>query len=118
MTQVFGTLMAACGKDDASMEALRHMGHALGYMVFLTGSVKRYTADKQAKRYNIYLRNNLSYEAAVENAQRQCYQAASEVVRAYYTLIILFHREIVANILIDGVEQMITNLSNTGKEII
>lgn len=118
MSQVFGTLLAACGKDDASMEALRRMGHALGYMIFLIGSVERYAANKQTNSYNIYLKNNLSYETAVENAQRQCYQAASEVVRAYYTLIILFNREIVANILIDGVEKMITNLDQVGKETI
>lgn len=116
MAQVFGTLLADCGKDDASMEALRRMGHALGYMVFLIGSVERYAFNQRTHTYNIYLKNNLSYEAAVENAQRQCYQAASEVVRAYYTLIILFHREIVANILIDGVERMITNLDQAGKE--
>lgn len=106
--QLFGALMAACADDDALAGTLRRIGQEIGYMIYLMTSVHFYQMDEKHHRYNIYLQRNIPFAAAVENAKRQCYQAAAEMARGYHTLIILLNRELLENILIQGLEHAIS----------
>ena len=114
--QLFGMMMASCTDDDDTMYCLQHMGQEIGYMLYLMSSVQTYRRDARRDSYNIYLERETPYPEAVENAQRQCYQAVAEMVRAYHTLMFLLHRDLIENILIDGLEQDITVMGSSAEE--
>lgn len=116
--QLFGALMSACTDDDAPIEALQRMGQEIGYMIYLMTSVRFYRDNRRQQRYNIYLQRGMPWEAAVENAKRQCYQAATEMARSYQTLIILLHRELLENILIQGLEHAISQIGAAKEELL
>ncbi len=116
ISQLFGALMIDCANDDVPAQPLQRIGHRLGYMLFLMTSVNSYHRDHKRSRYNIYLRRGMSHDAAVENAQRQCYQAAAEVAQLYHGLIFLMHRDLIQNILIYGVEQSILKVGSSQEE--
>lgn len=116
ISQLFGAMMTTCTNDEVPVQSLQRIGHRLGYMLYLMSSVSSYEDDKKRGRYNIYLRREMPYDVAVENAQRQCYQAAAEMARLYHGLIFLMHRDLIENILIYGVEQSIVKMGGCSQE--
>ncbi len=58
---------------------LERMGEQVGSMIYLMLCINKYADDQKHGRYNIYLRRGVPFAAAVENAQRQCYQARVEL---------------------------------------
>lgn len=116
ISQLLGAMMISCTSGDGPTQPLQRIGYRLGYMLFLMTSVSSYPSDAKRGRYNIYLRRGMSYDAAVENAQRQCYQAAAEVAQLYHGLIFLMHRDLIQNILIYGVEQSILQMGSPQEE--
>ncbi len=116
MAQLYSMMMEDCADNDMVRPYLERMGEAVGSMIYLMRCVNNYTSDEKLGRYNIYLRRGVSFAAAVENAQRQCYQACAELARAYHNLIFLLHRDLIENILIHGSEQAILSIGETTKE--
>lgn len=116
MAQLYSMLMESCAYNDMARPYLERMGEQVGSMIYLMICINKYADDQKHGRYNIYLRRGVPFAAAVENAQRQCYQARVELARAYHNLIFLLHRELIENILIDGSEQAIIAMGETTKE--
>lgn len=116
MAQLYSMIMEDCADNDMARPYLERMGEAVGSMIYLMRCVNSYSEDEKLGRFNIYLRRGVPFAAAVENAQRQCYQARAELARAYHNLIFLLHRDLIENILIDGSEQAILSIGETTKE--
>lgn len=117
MANLFGALLAGCARDNGStMSALRHMGNALGRIAYLLHAVRTYARDAENGSYNIFIQNGLDPKRAAESAQRQCNQAAAEIARAYRMLIFRFNRDIVENILFQGLERTVMKLETSAGE--
>ena len=117
MSNLFGALLAGCARDNGStMSALRHMGNALGRITYLLHAIRNYSRDAATGSYNIFVQNGLDAKRAVESAQRQCNQAAAEIARAYRMLIFRFNRDIVENILFQGLERTVMQLEISAGE--
>ena len=107
LVQLMGAMAATCADDDIQRRPLQKLGEYLGYMLFLMTSVSQYRSDARWGRHNVYLRRNMSEDEAVENAKRQCLQAATNMARSYHNLQFILHKGLIDNIVIDGTEQAI-----------
>ena len=107
---LFGALFAYCAPDQNSAQDMRRVGYSLGQILHLLSQVESYLQDLQYGRYNIFLQNNLNYEAARGKAQYLCSQFQTEMRRAFRRLDIKQNRELLENMLFQGLDETVANV--------
>jgi len=103
----YGALYAACAPDESTVKPLRRMGFYVGKISYLLKSAESCEADRAAGRYNVFVVNGLSREAALESAKSRCNRAAAELARAYNLLGIKLNRSLLDNIVFLGLEHSV-----------
>jgi hypothetical protein len=109
-TNIFSALFVYCAPDQSAVKALRRTGGAMGKILFLMRSIEEYARDKKIGKYNIFLENGLTYEAAREYAKCQCGIAAAEMANAYNLLNMKVYRSLLDNIMFQGLEECVSSI--------
>ena len=102
--QMTGELFSLCG---AQKDVLRRMGLFLGKILYYLDAAEDYEKDLQKGSYNVFLKNGLSKEEAVGQAQMLCRMCAGETALCYNLLDFSLHKTILDNILFLGLPQSI-----------
>ena len=100
--EMTAAIFAACAAAPGQERALRRMGLFLGKVLYWLDAADDYEKDKAKGRYNVFLRQGLSKEQAVEQAKLCCRLAAGEIARCYNLLELKLNRPILDNILFLG----------------
>ena len=95
-------ILALCAAGPQQARVLRRMGLFLGKILYWLDAAEDYEKDKAKGRYNVFLRQGLSKEQAVEQAKTSCRMAAAELARCYNLLELKLNRPILDNILFLG----------------
>ena len=107
---IFSALFVYCAPDQSAVKALRRAGAAMGKIFFLMRSVEELERDRKIGKYNVFLENGLTSEAAREYAKCQCGIAAAEMANAYNLLNMKVYRSLLDNILFQGVEECVSDI--------
>lgn len=105
----YGALFAACAPDESSIKPLRRLGFYVGKIYYLLESAEQFESDRISGRYNIFVVNGLTPEAAVESAKNRCNMAAAELARAYNLLGIKLNRSLLDNIMFLGLQNTVAH---------
>lgn len=111
MSNVYGAVYALLSTEElASRKNLFFIGSCIGRAFCLLDMAERQAQDQKKNRYNVFLENGLSCEAAKENARRQAIGAVNELARAYAMLDIKLNRSLLDNIMILGLRNAVDPL--------
>ncbi len=111
MSNVFGALYSLLAPDDpVQRKNMRHIGCCIGKAFYLLDKAERHDRDKREARYNVFLENGLSREAARENARRQAITAIGELSRVYSMMDFKLNRSLLDNIMILGLRNSVDPL--------
>ncbi len=107
--QMTAALFSAACADETQRRALARLGLFMGKILYYLDAAEDYEKDKQSHAYNVFLRQELTAEQAVAEAQRLCRLCAGEAARCYNLLCIrgATHKPILENILFLGLPQSI-----------
>lgn len=111
----YAALFASCSPDETSFRNLWQMGFALGKIYFLLESAEHFEEDRAQGRYNVFLQNGLTRDAAMESARSRCNMAAAELARAYNKLDVKMNRTLLDNIIYFGLEQAVEQIGQKQK---
>lgn len=118
MSNIYGALYALLAPDDATQsKSMRYIGSCVGKAFYLLDKADRHAVDKKHDRYNVFLANGLSEEAARENARRQAMAAANDLARAYGMLDIKLNRSLLDNIMILGLRNAVDPLDDANEAV-
>ena len=123
MSNIYGALYSTLATDDASQrKSMRYIGSSIGRIFYLMDKAERFEADKRSGRYNVFVVNDLTGQAAaVENARRQALAAANDLMRVYSMLDVKLNRSLLDNIMLLGlhhaVDPLETGIDNENWEI-
>ena len=123
MSNIYGALYSTLATDDASQrKSMRYIGSSIGRIFYLMDKAERFEADKRSGRYNVFVVNDLTGQAAaVENARRQALAAANDLMRVYCMLDVKLNRSLLDNIMLLGlhhaVDPLETGIDNENWEI-
>lgn len=112
MSNIYGALYSTLATNDASQrKSMRYIGSSIGRIFYLMDKAERFEADKRAGRYNVFVVNDLTGQAAaVENARRQALAAANDLMRVYSMLDIKLNRSLLDNIMLLGLHHAVDPL--------
>ena len=80
MSNVYGALFSLLAPDDpVQRKNMRYIGSCIGKAFYLLDKADRHERDQKEDRYNVFLANGLSREAAKENARRQAIASINDL---------------------------------------
>lgn len=103
----YGALFAACAPDESTVKPLRRLGFYVGKIYYLLESAEHFESDRVSGKYNVFVLNGLTREAALESAKSRCNMAAAELARTYNLLAIKLNRSLLDNIIFLGLEHTV-----------
>ena len=109
MSNIYGALYSTLATDDPSQrKSMRYIGSCIGRIFYLMDKAERFEADRRTGRYNVFVVNDLtSQAAAMENARRQALAAANDLVRVYGMLDVKLNRSLLDNIMMLGLRHAV-----------
>ena len=112
MSNIYGALYSTLATDDPNQrKSMRYIGSSIGRIFYLMDKAERFEADKRSDRYNVFVVNDLTGQAAaVENARRQALAAANDLMRVYSMLDIKLNRSLLDNIMLLGLHHAVDPL--------
>ena len=111
MSNVYGALFALLAPDDSTQcKNMRYIGTCIGRAFYLLDKADSRDEDEACKRYNVFVVNGLSRDAAQENAHRQALSAANDLARVYAMLDVKLNRSLLDNIMILGMRSAVDPL--------
>ena len=103
MSNVYGALFSILAPDDpVQRKNMRYIGSCIGKAFYLLDKADRHEQDQKEDRYNVFLANGLSGEAAHENARRQAIASINDLSRVYTLMDVKLNRTLLDNIMILG----------------
>ena len=114
MSNIFGALYSSLATDDPSQrKSMRYIGSSIGRIFYLLDKAERFETDRRKGRYNVFVVNELTGQAAaVENARRQALAAANDLMRVYSMLDVKLNRSLLDNIMLLGLHHAVDPLEN------
>ncbi len=114
MSNIFGALYSSLATDDPNQrKSMRYIGSSIGRIFYLLDKAERFEADRRKGRYNVFVVNELTGQAAaVENARRQALAAANDLMRVYSMLDAKLNRSLLDNIILLGLHHAVDPLEN------
>lgn len=113
MSNVYGALFSVLAPDDAvQRKNMRYIGSCIGKAFYLLDKAARHHLDQKEDRYNVFLANGLSGEAAKENARRQAIAAINDLSRVYTLMDVKLNRTLLDNIMILGLRDTVDPLEH------
>ena len=114
MSNIFGALYSSLATDDPNQrKSMRYIGSSIGRIFYLLDKAERFEADRRKGRYNVFVVNELTGQAAaVENARRQALAAANDLMRVYSMLDAKLNRSLLDNIMMLGLHHAVDPLEN------
>ncbi len=118
MSNIYGALYSTLATEDASQrKSMRYIGSSIGHIFYLMDKAERFEADHRAGRYNVFIVNELTGQAAaVENARRQALAAANDLMRVYSMLDIKMNRSLLDNIMLLGLHHAVDPLEAVSEQ--
>ena len=112
MSNIYGALYSTLATDDPSQrKSMRYIGSSIGRIFYLIHKAEKFEADRRAGRYNVFVINDLTGQAAaMENARRQALAAANDLMRVYGMLDIKLNRSLLDNIMRLGLRHAVDPL--------
>ena len=118
MSNVYGALFSLLASDDpVQRKNMRYIGSCIGKAFYLLDKAQRHEQDKKEDRYNVFLANGLSREAAQENARRQAIAAINDLSRVYSLMDFKLNRSLLDNIMILGLRDAVDPLEHGGWDL-
>ena len=114
MSNIFGALYSSLATDDPNQrKSMRYIGSSIGRIFYLLDKAERFEAARRKGRYNVFVVNELTGQAAaVENARRQALAAANDLMRVYSMLDAKLNRSLLDNIMMLGLHHAVDPLEN------
>ena len=114
MSNIFGALYSSLATDDPNQRnSMRYIGSSIGRIFYLLDKAERFETDRRKGRYNVFVVNELTGQAAaVENARRQALAAANDLMRVYSMLDVKLNRSLLDNIMLLGLHHAVDPLEN------
>ena len=113
MSNVYGALFSILAPDDpVQRKNMRYIGSCIGKAFYLLDKAQRHEQDQKEDRYNVFLANGLSREAAQENARRQAIAAINDLSRVYTLMDVKLNRSLLDNIMILGLRNAVDPLEH------
>ena len=113
MSNVYGALFSVLASDDpVQRKNMRYIGSCIGKAFYLLDKAQRHQQDQKEDRYNVFVANGLSQEAAQENARRQAIAAINDLARVYTLMDIKLNRSLLDNIIILGLRDTVDPLEH------
>ena len=114
MSNIFGALYSSLATDDPNQrKSMRYIGSSIGRIFYLLDKAERFETDRRKGRYNVFVVNELTGQAAaVENARRQALAAANDLMRVYSMLDVKLNRSLLDNIMLLGLHHAVDPLEN------
>lgn len=114
MSNIFGALYSSLATDDPNQrKSMRYIGSSIGRIFYLLDKAERFETDRRKGRYNVFVVNELTGQAAaVENARRQALAAANDLMRVYSMLDAKLNRSLLDNIMLLGLHHAVDPLEN------
>ena len=118
MSNIYGALYSSLATEDASQrKSMRYIGSSIGRIFYLLEKAERFEADKRSGRYNVFVVNDLTGQAAaIENARRQALAAANDLMRVYSMLDIKLNRSLLDNIMLLGLHHAVEPLESSADD--
>ena len=118
MSNVYGALFSLLAPDDpVQRKNMRYIGSCIGKAFYLLDKADRHERDQKEDRYNVFLANGLSREAAKENARRQAIASINDLSRVYTLMDVKLNRTLLDNIMILGLRDEVDPLEHGGWEL-
>ncbi len=118
MSNVYGALFSLLAPDDpVQRKNMRYIGSCIGKAFYLLDKADRHERDQKEDRYNVFLANGLSREAAKENARRQAIASINDLSRVYTLMDVKLNRSLLDNIMILGLRDEVDPLEHGGWEL-
>ena len=118
MSNVYGALFSLLAPDDpVQRKNMRYIGSCIGKAFYLLDKADRHERDQKEDRYNVFLANGLSREAAQENARRQAIASINDLSRVYTLMDVKLNRSLLDNIMILGLRDEVDPLEHGGWEL-
>ena len=118
MSNVYGALFSLLAPDDpVQRKNMRYIGSCIGKAFYLLDKADRHERDQKEDRYNVFLANGLSREAAKENARRQAIASLNDLSRVYTLMDVKLNRSLLDNIMILGLRDEVDPLEHGGWEL-
>ncbi len=118
MSNVYGALFSLLVPDDpVQRKNMRYIGSCIGKAFYLLDKADRHERDQKEDRYNVFLANGLSREAAKENARRQAIASINDLSRVYTLMDVKLNRSLLDNIMILGLRDEVDPLEHGGWEL-
>ena len=113
MSNVYGALFSVLAPDDpVQRKNMRYIGSCIGKAFYLLDKADRHERDQKEDRYNVFLANGLSREAAQENARRQAIASINDLSRVYTLMDVKLNRTLLDNIMILGLRDEVDPLEH------
>ena len=113
MSNVYGALFSILAPDDpVQRKNMRYIGSCIGKAFYLLDKAERHEQDRRQDRYNVFLANGLSREAAQENARRQAIASINDLSRVYTLMDIKLNKTLLDNIMILGLRDAVDPLEH------
>ncbi len=113
MSNIYGALFSLLASDDpVQRKNMRYIGSCIGKAFYLLDKAARHEEDQRQDRYNVFLANGLSREAARKNARRQAIASINDLSRIYSLLDIKLNRSLLDNIMILGLRDEVDPLEH------
>ena len=113
MSNVYGALFSILAPDDpVQRKNMRYIGSCIGKAFYLLDKADRHEQDQKEDRYNVFLANGLSGEAAHENARRQAIASINDLSRVYTLMDVKLNRSLLDNIMILGLRDEVDPLEH------
>ena len=113
MSNVYGALFSILAPDDpVQRKNMRYIGSCIGKAFYLLDKADRHEQDQKEGRYNVFLANGLSGEAAHENARRQAIASINDLSRVYTLMDVKLNRSLLDNIMILGLRDEVDPLEH------
>ena len=96
--------------DPVQRKNMRYIGSCIGKAFYLLDKADRHERDQKEDRYNVFLANGLSREAAQENARRQAIASINDLSRVYTLMDVKLNRNLLDNIMILGLRDEVDPL--------
>ena len=113
MSNIYGALFSVLAPDDpVQRKNMRYIGSCIGKAFYLLDKAQRHQQDQKEDRYNVFVANGLSEEAARENARRQAIASINDLSRVYTLMDIKLNRSLLDNIIILGLRDTVDPLEH------
>ena len=113
MSNIYGALFSVLAPDDpVQRKNMRYIGSCIGKAFYLLDKAQRHQQDQKEDRYNVFVANGLSEEAARENARRQAIASINDLSRVYTLMDIKLNRSLLDNIIILGLRDTVNPLEH------